>query len=110
MPKTMPTRSQTHGLGRFSKSGQNLPFCEGKKSSDSLAGICMKQAPGGGAGEPVPAVLLGATTQPPYLRFMRAHHPPSPPYFLATLKKTILNGNFLRKLHQSQAMPKDVIH
>ena len=98
MPKTMPTRSQTHGLGRFSKSGQNLPFCEGKKSSDSLAGICMKQAPGGGAGEPVPAVLLGATTQPPYLRFMRAHHPPSLPYFLATLKKNYLKWEFSQEV------------
>ena len=50
----------------------------------------MKQAPGG-AGDPVPAVLPGATPQPPCLRFAEGP-PPTPihPIFLATPKKTYL--------------------
>ena len=71
-----------------------------RKSSDSLAGICMKQAPGG-AGDPVPAVLPGATPQPPCLRFAEGP-PPTPirPIFLATPKKPIFNRKFPRKLRQ----------
>ena len=82
---------------------------EKRKNRDSLAGICMKQARGG-AGDPIPAVLPRATTQPPCLRFANGPSPTPSLYFLAYPKKPILNGNFLRKLHQNRAMPKDIIH
>ena len=49
----------------------------------------MKQAPGG-AGDPVPAVLLGAAQQPPCLCFARAHHPPPSAPFFGYAKKTYL--------------------
>ena len=102
-PPTTPTRSQAHGIGRFSKSGQNLPLLWGKKEracSNSLAGICMKQAQGG-FGDPETAVLPTAIPQPL----------PTPihPIFLAMLKKPILNGKFPRKLRQNWVTPKDVI-
>ena len=50
----------------------------------------MKQAREG-AGDPVPAVMPGATPQPPCLRFAEGL-PPTPihPMFLATPKKTYL--------------------
>ena len=77
---------------------------------DSLAGICMKQAPGR-AGNPIPAVLPGATPQSPCLCF--AEGPPPTPIrsiFWLCQKRPILNGKFPRKLHQSWAMLKGVIH
>ena len=74
---------------------------EKRNSNDLLAGICMKQA-WGGAGDPVPAVLPGATLQPPCLHFAEGP-PPTPihPIFLAMPKRPILNGKFPRKLRQS---------
>ena len=49
----------------------------------------MKQAPGG-AGDPVPAVLPGATQQPPCLRFAEGP-PPTPirPIFFGYAKKNL---------------------
>ena len=86
------------------------PFCEGKrKITNSLAGICMKQAPGGwGLGDPVLAVLPGATPQPPCLRCVRArgraHHPPPRslirPIFWQCQKPPSYYGKFPRKLRQ----------
>ena len=51
----------------------------------------MKQAPGG-AGDPAPAVLPGATQQPPCFRFAEGRPPPTPirPIFFGYAKKTYL--------------------
>ena len=68
----------------------NCLFCEGErgKNSDSVAGICMKWA-SGGAGDPVPAVLLGAATQPVCFRF--AEGPPlTPSTLFLTMPKMYL--------------------
>ena len=97
-------RPQSRGFDRFSKSGPNCPFCEEKRqSSDSLAGICMKQEPGG------PGT--------PYLLFCREPHhslcfaegpPPATP-IRPIFGYAILNEKFPRKLCQSWATPKGVI-
>ena len=109
-PPTTPTQSQACGLGRFSKSGQNWAFCEGKrKSSDSLEGMCMKQVPGGGWRPCKWCFARRYTTasmSPLRCRPTTHHHLP---YFLAMPKIPILNGNFSKKLRRSWAMPKDVI-
>ena len=85
-------------------------FCEGKrKSSDSLAGICMKQARGGGGWGPLTCLFARShnTASMPLLCRGPTTHPLCPIFGYA--KKPILNGNFPRKFHQSRATPKDVI-
>ena len=88
------------------------PFCERKKKKQRFTSRYLHETGtgGGGAGDPIPAVLPRATTQPPCLRFANGPSPTPSLYFLAYPKKPILNGNFLRKLHQNRAMPKDIIH
>ena len=73
------------------------------KNSDLLASICMKQA-SRGLGTPVPAVLLGAATQPQCFRFAEDTPPtPSAPFF--GYAKNLYMEIFPRKSHQSWATP-----
>ena len=67
-----------------------FPFCEGKKSSDSLAGICMKQAPKG-LGIPYLHSLYASALR-------RAHHPPHLPHFWVMPKKTYLKWEILQEV------------
>ena len=48
------------------------PFCEGKKKEQRFTSRYLHETGTRGAGDPVPAVLPGATQQPPCLRFAEA--------------------------------------
>ena len=93
-------------LAAFPNPARICTFCVRRKSSDLLADICMKQAPGGG----LRTMYLLFCREPQYSlhasALRRTHHSPLPPYFFWLWQKNILNGNFPRKLHQSQVMPK----
>ena len=108
-PRPHPLSHKQVGLAASPNLAKIYPFCEGKrKSSDSPAGICMKQGTREGLGtrphllfcrEPQNSLNASAS--------QRARHPPPLPYFLGYAKKPILN--FPRNLCQSRAMPKDII-
>ena len=68
-------------------------------NSDSLAGICMKQASGvGGAWDPIPDVLPGAATHPHASALQRAHYPPpASALFFGYTKKPIFGHQKLSK-------------
>ena len=108
-PHPRPLSHKHVGLAASPNLAKIYPFCEGKrKSSDSPAGICMKQGTRGGTGNlAAPAVLSGATEQPPCLRLAEGPPPTPSTLFLGYAKKPILN--FPRNLRQSRAMPKDII-
>ena len=103
---TMPTRSQARRFDRFSKSGQNLLLLWGKKKEQWFTSRYLHETGTRRGWDPVPAVLPGATQQPPSTS-RRAHHPP--PSTPIHPKKPILNGKFPRKLRQSWMKPNGVV-
>ena len=111
-PPTTPTRSQARGFDQLLQIQPEFApsVREKRKSSDSLAGICMKQAPGG-AGDPRTCCFARSHTtasMPPLRRGPTTHlHPPH--FFGLRQKKPVFNGKFPRKLRQSWMTPKGVI-
>ena len=66
---TTPTQLQARGFGCFSKYSQNLPLLWEKKKEQWFTSRYLHETDTRRTGDPVPAVLPGATTQPSCLRF-----------------------------------------
>ena len=107
--QTRPTRPQARGFGRFSKSGQNLPLLWGEKKEQQFTSKHLHETGTRGGWGPRTCCFVGShnTASMPPLCGKPTTHPLRPIFWLC--KKPILNGNFPRKLHQSQVAPKDVI-
>ena len=75
------------------------PFCEGKRKEQQFTSRYLHETGTREAGDPIPAVFPGATTQPPCLRFAEGPPPTlSALFFGMHSQKTYLKWEFSREV------------